>query len=76
MGTIVKEELQEFSVYHSLEKFYYSFHFYFYERKKNKCMHVFYCDIILIKEDCCWLFFFKLSTEFNLILYSHLIVIM
>ena len=38
----------------------------------NACMYVLYCDIIAIKEDCCWLFFFffKLSTHFNLILYS------
>ena len=40
-------------------KFDYSLHFYFYERKQNKCVHVLYCDITTIKEDCCWLFFFK-----------------
>ena len=38
-------------VYRSLEKFDYSLHFYFYERKQNKCVHVLYCDIITIKED-------------------------
>ena len=43
----------------NLAKFDYSFHFYFYERKQNKCGHVLYCDIITIKEDCCWLIFFK-----------------
>ena len=26
-------------------------HFYFYERKQNKCVHMLYCDIITIKED-------------------------
>ena len=54
----------------SLEKFDYSLHFYFYERKQKKYVHVLHCDIITIKEDCCWLIFFKLSTQFNLILYS------
>ena len=43
----------------SLAKFYYSLYFYFYERKQNKCVHVLYCDITRIKEDCCWLIFFK-----------------
>ena len=38
--------------------------------KENKCVHVLYCDIITIKEDCCWLIFLKLSTQFNIILYS------
>ena len=33
----------------SLAKFDYSSHFYFYERKQNKCVDVIYCDI---KEDC------------------------
>ena len=42
----------------SLEKFDYSLHFYFYELKQNKCVHVLTCDIITIKEDCCWLNFF------------------
>ena len=42
----------------NLTKFDYSFHFYFYERKQNKCGHVLYCDIITIKEDFCWLIFF------------------
>ena len=41
----------------SLAKFDYSLHFYFYERKQNKCMHVLYCDIIRIKDDCCSLMF-------------------
>ena len=41
----------------SLAKFDYSLHFY--ERKTKKCVHVLYCDIITIKEDCCWLFFLK-----------------
>ena len=36
----------------SLAKFDYSLHFYFYEGKQNKCMHVLYRDIITIKEDC------------------------
>ena len=43
----------------SLAKFFYRLHFYFYERKQNKCVHVLYFDIIMIKEDCCWLNFFK-----------------
>ena len=38
----------------------YSF-FFFYERKKNKCEHVLHCDIIAIKEHCCWLIFFKIQ---------------
>ena len=42
----------------SLAKFDYSLRFYFYERKQNKCVHVLYCEIITIKEDCCWLYFF------------------
>ena len=54
----------------SLAKFDYSLHIYFYERKQINCVHVLRCDIITIKEDCCWLFFLKLSTQFNLILYS------
>ena len=37
----------------SLAKFYYSLHFYFYERKQNKCVHALRCDITRIKEDCC-----------------------
>ena len=54
----------------SLAKFDYSLHFYFYEGKQNKCVHELYCDVIT-KEDCCWLIFFlKLSTQFNLFLYS------
>ena len=48
----------------SLAKFDYSVYFYFYERKQIKCMHVLYCDIINIKEDCCWLIFFK--TKFSI----------
>ena len=43
----------------SLAKFDYSLHFYFYEGKQNKCVHVLYCHIIIIKEDYCWLIFFK-----------------
>ena len=43
----------------SLAKSDYSSYVYFYERKQNKCMHVLYCGIITIKEDCCWLNFFK-----------------
>ena len=42
----------------NLAKFDYSFHFYFYERKQNKCGHVLHCDAITIKEDCCRLNFF------------------
>ena len=41
----------------SLAKFIYSLHFYFYERKQNKCVHVLQSDIITIKEDGYWLFF-------------------
>ena len=36
----------------SLAKFDYNLHFYFYERKQNKCVHVLHRDIITIKEDC------------------------
>ena len=43
----------------SLAKFDNSLYFYFYERKQSKCVHVLYCDIVTIKEDCCWLNFFK-----------------
>ena len=43
----------------SSAKFDYSLFFYFYERKQNKCVQVLYCDIIRIKEDYCWLDFFK-----------------
>ena len=43
----------------SLTKFNYGSYFYFYERKRNKCVHMLYCDIITIKEECCWLNFFK-----------------
>ena len=44
----------------SLSKLDYSLYFYFYERKQNKCVHALHCDIIAIKEHCCWLtFFFK-----------------
>ena len=50
---------QDFCVYRSLAKFDYSLYFYFYERKQNKCLLVLYCDIIAIKEHCCWLIFFK-----------------
>ena len=35
------------------------FTFYFYEGKQNKCVHALYCDIITVKEDCCWLIFVK-----------------
>ena len=42
----------------TLAKFDFRLHFYFYERKQNKCVHGLYCDIITIKEDCCWLIFF------------------
>ena len=45
----------------SLAKFNYCLYFYFYERKQNKCVHVLYCDTIRIKEDCCWLIFFKIK---------------
>ena len=54
----------------SLAKFDYSLHFYFYERKQNKRVHALYRAIVTITEDCWWLIFFKLSTQFNLILYS------
>ena len=70
MGTILKEAEQEFCGYRSLAKFDYSLYFYFSERKLNKCVHVLHCDIIRMKENCCWLFFLKLSTQFNLFLYS------
>ena len=52
MGKILKEEQQEICVYRVWAKFDYSLYFYFYERKQNKCVHVLYCDIITIKEDC------------------------
>ena len=42
----------------SLEKFDYNLYFYFYERKQKKFVHMLYCDLIKIKEDCYWLFFF------------------
>ena len=48
----------------SLAKFDYSLYFYFYEGKQNSCVHVLYCGIIAIKEDCCWIFFFK--TKFSI----------
>ena len=44
----------------SLAKFDYSLHFYFHERKQNKCMHVSYCGIITINEDCSWLILLSL----------------
>ena len=47
----------------SLVKFNYSLHFYFYERKQNKCVHALHCDTIRIEEECCWLIFFK--TEYS-----------
>ena len=50
----------------SLAKFDCNLHFYFYERKQNKCVHVLYCDIITIKIDC-WLNFLKLSLIFSCI---------
>ena len=43
----------------SSAKFDWSLYFYFYERKQNKWVHVLYCDIFTIKEDCCWLNFLK-----------------
>ena len=43
----------------SLAKFHYSLYFYFNERRQNKCVHELHCDIIAIKEHCCWLIFFK-----------------
>ena len=50
---------QKFCIYRSLRKFDLNLHFYFYERKQNKCVSVLYRDIIMIKENCCWLNFFK-----------------
>ena len=38
----------------SITKFYHSLHFYFYQRKQNKCVHVLHYDIIAIKEGCRW----------------------
>ena len=71
MGKILKEGQQEFCVYRSLAKFDYSLFFYIYERKQNKCVLVLYCDIIAIKEDCCWLIFCKnFSTWINLTQHS------
>ena len=35
--------------------------------KQNKCARMLYCDIITIKEDCCWLFF--LNWVLSLILF-------
>ena len=50
--------------YRSLVKFDLSLHFYFYECK-HKYVHVLHRDIIAIKEDCCWLFFLKLSLIYS-----------
>ena len=36
----------------SLAKFDYSLCFYFYEHQQNKCVHVLYCGIITIEENC------------------------
>ena len=36
----------------SLAKFDYSLYFYFNERKQNKCVHVLYCGIVTINENC------------------------
>ena len=70
MGTILKKGSKN-SVFIDLARFDYILYFYFYASEQNKCVHVLHCDIIRIKEDCCWLiFFFKLSTQFNLFLYS------
>ena len=57
-GNDSKKGYQEYCISCRLAKFDYSLHFYFYELKQNKCVHVLYCDIITIKEDYCWLFFF------------------
>ena len=45
----------------SLAKFDYSLYFYFYKRKQNKRVYALHCDIIAIKEHCCWLIFFKIK---------------
>ena len=58
-GNDLKEGQQEFCVNRLWAKFDYSLHFYFYARKQNKYVHVLYCDIITIKEDCFWLIFLK-----------------
>ena len=61
----------------SLAKFDYSLYFYFYERKQNKCVHALHCDIIAIKEHCCWLIFFKIKysvysfSVFNQLIANH-----
>ena len=54
-----KEGYQEFWIYCSLAKFDYSLHFYFYESKQNKRVHVLHCNVTTIKEDCCLTKFFK-----------------
>ena len=50
MGTILR--VARILCLSSLAIFDYGLHFYFYERKQNKYVHVLYCDIITIKEDC------------------------
>ena len=59
MGKILKEGLQEFYIYRVWRNLIIVYMFIFMRVKQNKCVHVLYCDIITIKEDCCWLNFFK-----------------
>ena len=58
-GKVPKRRVTRILCLSSLAKFDYSLPFYFYEGKQNKCVHALYCDIITLKEDCCWLIFFK-----------------
>ena len=70
MGNTLKQGYQEFCVYRIWRNLIIVYSFIFMSVKQNKCVHVLYCDIIMIKEDCCWLIFLKkLSAEFNLILH-------
>ena len=57
MGMILKEGWQEFCVYRIWRNLIIVFISIF--MGVNKTNAVSYCDIITIKEDCCWLFFFK-----------------
>ena len=62
-GNDLKEGQQELCVYRVWRNLIVAYIFIFYERKQNKCVYVLFCDIIRIKEDCCWLNFIK--TKFS-----------
>ena len=68
MGTILKKSSKNF-MFIEFGEIDYSLHFYFYGRKQNKCVHVLFCDIIKIKEDCCWLLLFFFNSVLSLILF-------